>query len=87
MREPWGRAVDNGQRKALSSGGLSVDRKAHIVRNPHEGLMNRSLVDNRGENAPLYSPAQLLSAEAVAHVSHNSPVPTGTTGIPEFIKD
>lgn len=87
MREPWGCAVDNVPRKALSPGGLSVDRNAHIVRNPRESLMNHSLVDNRGKNTPQYSPAQLLSNEAVAPVSHNSPVLTGTTGIIEFLKD
>jgi hypothetical protein len=85
MRKAWGHGVDNRHLRSLPVVGLSVDRRAHIVRNPHEGGGENATVDNRGKRRGSYSHAQLLSGQAFERASHNAPVPTGTTTGIEFL--
>jgi hypothetical protein len=85
MREAWGHGVDNRHLRSLPVVGLSVDRRAHIVRNPHEGGVESATVDNRGKTRGAYSHAHLLLAQAFERASHNAPVLTGTTTGIEFL--
>ncbi len=79
MREPWGRDVDNPMQPGRRSVAFSVDRKAHIVRNPPGGIVQGAYVDNRWKMTTSCSTLHLLADKTLGHAIHNAPVLTGTT--------
>jgi len=85
MHEAWGHPVHS--RRALSSlpEGISVDRKAVIVRNRGEGKKEMAHVGNLGKDRHGCSGRHLLHQTAIRPLIHKSPVPTGTTVILEFL--
>ena len=85
MHNAWGHLVHSRYSKPALPGGCSVDRKAVIVRNPDEGKKRMAHVGNLGKVGCGCSGRHLFHQAGIGPLIHKSPVPTGTTGIIEFL--
>ena len=85
MHNAWGQPVHSRYSMPPLVGGCSVDRKALIVRNPDEGNKRVAHVGNLGKVGCSCSGTHFLRQAGIGPLIHKSPVPTGTTGILEFL--
>ena len=85
MHNAWGQPVYSRYSNPSLSEGCSVDRNAVIVRNRGEGKKRMAHVGNLGKNGHGCSGRHLFQQAGVGPLIHKSPVPTGTTGILEFL--
>src|SRR5208283_4171084 len=84
MPLPCGQSVDNCLSRDFVPVGLSVDRKALIVRNPRGTVQKQVNVDERWKTERTCSLSYFLLPVKVDHGIHNPPVLTGTTTVLEF---
>jgi hypothetical protein len=81
---PCGYPVNNHGIHAREAVQFSVDRKALIVRNPHEGVRKGAIVDDWGITVRSCSRGYFLLQQHIGRSMHIPPVPTGTTINLEF---
>jgi hypothetical protein len=86
MPNAWGHPVHSRHPMTPLSEDCSVDRKAVIVRNRGEGKKKMAHVGNLGKGGRSCAGRHLVDQAGIGLLIHKSPVPTGTTGILEFIK-
>jgi hypothetical protein len=81
---PCGYPVNNCGIRTFGAVQFSVDRRAFIVRNPHQGVRKEAIVENLGRTEWTYSLRYFLLQPKVVRTLHNPSVLTGTTIDLEF---
>jgi hypothetical protein len=79
MSDAWGRLGENSGPGGLGTVGISVDRSAHIVRNPVAGFGKDEYVGKRWRTRRAYPRHYLPRAKGIVPPIHKPTVPIITT--------